>query len=31
MSSIIFQDVNNIEYTSIKFDYLAINTDDILD
>jgi len=31
MSSIIFQDVNTIEYTSIKFDYLAINTDDILD
>ena len=31
MSSIIFQDVNTIEYTSIKFDYLAINTDDILE
>ena len=31
MSSIIFQDVNTIEYTSIKFDYLAIDTDDILE
>lgn len=31
MSSIIFQDVNTIEYTSIKFDYLAINTNDILE
>ena len=31
MSSIIFQDVNKIEYTSIKFDYLAINSEDILD
>ena len=31
MSSIIFQDVNTIEYTSIKFDYLAINTSNILD
>ena len=31
MSSIIFQDVNTIEYSSLKFDYLAINTDDILD
>lgn len=31
MSSIIFQDVNTIEYTSIKFDYLAIDTNDILD
>ena len=31
MSSIIFQDVNTIEYSSLKFDYLAINTDDVLD
>lgn len=31
MSSIIFQDVNTIEYTSIKFDYLAINTSNILE
>ena len=31
MSSIILQDVDNIHYTSFKFDYLAINTDDVLD
>ena len=31
MSSIIFQDVNTIEYTSIKFDYLAIDTSNILE
>ena len=31
MSSIIFQDVNTIEYTSIKFDYLAIDTSNVLD
>ena len=31
MSSIIFQDVNTIEYSSLKFDYLAINTEDILE
>ena len=31
MSSIIFQDVDNIHYTSFKFDYLASNTDDVLD
>ena len=30
MSSIIFQDVNKIEYTSIKFDFLAINSEDTL-
>lgn len=31
MSSIILQDVDNIHYTSLKFDYLAINTEDVLD
>jgi hypothetical protein len=31
MSSIILQDVDNIQYTSFKFDYLAINTVDVLD
>lgn len=30
MSSIILHNVDNIQHNSIKFDYLAINTDDIL-
>ena len=30
MSSIIFQDINKIEYSSIKFDYLTISTETIL-